>query len=112
MKVKVILMSLALVMFADPAMGQSNDDIFKKRFLSEYPAAPEAWEMRVSKVEGMVRFTGDIAPVPPKVKKPHRVSVYSFKRKLPDMAWASETLDRDGLSRQRVRAITRNCRFH
>ena len=65
------------------AIGQSNDEQLKKRFLAEYPQACKAWEDLCSKAVGSVSSGSDRtmnnAPQ-------HADLVYSFECKSPDMA--------------------------
>jgi hypothetical protein len=108
MKANSLTASLLFVLLGDPASGQINRDLSKQSVLSEYRAAVEAWETRLSRADGVIRLTdGD----PANKANPPRVVLYSFKCKLPDMASETETTESEGLSEQRVRGFNQEYRF-
>jgi hypothetical protein len=107
MKIQFALLCL-LLLLNDRVWGQTDDDLLKKRFLSEYRGAIDLWEARFSTAEGVVRFTSDDSS---QKDSPHRVIVYSFKCKLPDMARVIESSDTDGASEQRVLGYNKSTSF-
>jgi hypothetical protein len=100
MNARIVIISVLLVTPGDPARGEGNEELLKKRFLSEYPAAMEAWERRFSRAQGVVRLTEHRTSTYHDTRKEDlsrsRVHTYSFKYKLPDMASVVEALEKEG----------------
>ena len=114
MKARILVMSVLFLMLQDPARGQVNEELLKKRFLSEYPAAIEAWERHFSNAQGVVKWTEETILThrdTGKKDQSSRGATYSFKCKMPDMASAIETSEREGRVKNRVRGYNKEYSF-
>jgi hypothetical protein len=109
MKAMSIAIPVLFMLLVSLAGAQSNEDLLKKRFLSEYPEALKAWEARISKVEATVKYTEDD---PRKKVTPHREVLSSFKCKLPDMmVLTTISNDAKGQREQAVSGSNKNYSF-
>jgi hypothetical protein len=83
MKTAFLLTTLLCVLYAERARGQGEEDALKKRFLSEYPEAINAWRAQFANAQGRVRRTSE--GVEREDSLPFE-SVRTFKCMLPEKA--------------------------
>jgi hypothetical protein len=111
MKAVLLAVPVLFMLLVGPTLAQHNEDLLKKRFLSEYPQAIKAWEARISisNLEGAVKYTEDDTR---KKLTPHREIPFSFKCKLPDMMiLTSIENNANGQRKQLVNGSNKNYSF-
>lgn len=105
MKITFPMLSVFVVLsVGSDSRGQTEEDLLKRRFLSEYPEACRLWESKRCTAVGAVRCTVDN---PSRNKASRTEAVVSFMCKLPGMARFEIAEDKGGRTERTVEVLSK-----